>query len=226
MSAAKPLSVFETLSKIDVSEFTKEKNQMTYLPWAWAWTKLKSLYPQSYYTIYENAQGYNYHHDGKTAWVKVGVTVVDDAPNEDGMPRSPFVLEHIENLPVLNMRNQSIPLENVDSYSVNKAIQRAMVKAIARHGLGLYIYAGEDLPDDDTPPPPPKKKKPEEVVRSARAQELFSKLDAALKALTTGKNAEERKPIIAKIKEIAKTANYRTISDEATLEKLCKEFCK
>ena len=77
--------------------------------------------------------GWNYFTDGRTCWVKTGVTI-------DG-------LEHIEYLPVMDMRNQSIPYERVTSFDVNKAIQRSLTKAVARHGLGLYIYAGEDLPE-------------------------------------------------------------------------------
>lgn len=57
-------------------------------------------------------------------------------------------VEHIEYLPVMDFKNRSIPLESVTSFDVNKAIQRSLTKAVARHGLGLYIYAGEDLPEE------------------------------------------------------------------------------
>lgn len=52
-------------------------------------------------------------------------------------------------LPVMDFKNRSIPLEQITSFDVNKAIQRSLTKAVARHGLGLYIYAGEDLPETD-----------------------------------------------------------------------------
>lgn len=54
---------------------------------------------------------------------------------------------YIEYLPIMDYRNKSIPVDNVTSFDVNKAIQRSLTKAVARHGLGLYIYAGEDLPE-------------------------------------------------------------------------------
>ena len=57
-------------------------------------------------------------------------------------------IEHIEYLPIMDFRNKSIPLESITSFDVNKAIQRSLTKAVARHGLGLYIYAGEDLPEE------------------------------------------------------------------------------
>lgn len=123
------------MNAINVNENKSQKNNSDYLSWAWAWQELKTHFPNAEYTIYENKDQLNYHHDNKTAWVKVGVTV-------EG-------LEHIEYLPVMDFRNQSIKLEAITSMNVNKAIQRALVKAIARHGLGLYIYAGEDLPEPE-----------------------------------------------------------------------------
>jgi hypothetical protein len=125
--------VFATLNKINVNEHTEKKMNLTYLSWAWAWTEVKKNYPLATYTIYENSQGWNFFSDGRSAWVKTGVTI-------EG-------LEYIEFLPVMNNRNQSIPLEQITSTDVNKAIQRSLTKACARHGLGLYIYAGEDLPE-------------------------------------------------------------------------------
>lgn len=129
---------FAELNKIDVSGKTEKKNGLTYLSWSWAWGELKKKHPDATYTVYENPEGLFYHTDGRTCWVKTGVTV-------NG-------IEHIEYLPVMNHRNQSIPLDQVTSMDVNKAIQRSLTKAIARHGIGLYIYAGEDLPEESAPP--------------------------------------------------------------------------
>jgi hypothetical protein len=136
MNMAENKSVYEVLSKINVNDKTETKNGLTYLSWAWAWGVLKENFPTATYTIYENAQGWNYHTDGRTAWVKTGVTV-------NG-------LEHIEYLPVMDFKNKSIPLEILTSVDVNKAIQRSLTKAISRQGAGLYIYAGEDLLEDNT----------------------------------------------------------------------------
>lgn len=126
---------FELLNAINVNGHTERKNGLTYLSWAWAWAEVKKAYPDANYTIYEDANGRPYHTDGRTCWVKTGVTI-------EG-------LEHIEYLPVMDYRNQSIPLDKVTSMDVNKAIQRSLTKACARHGLGLYIYAGEDLPEEE-----------------------------------------------------------------------------
>ena len=129
------MTVFETLNSVNVNDHVEKKSGLTYLSWAWAWAELLKRYPDSVYTVYENRDGWNYHTDGRTAWVKTGVTV-------DGK-------EYIEMLPVMDYKNRSIPLDQITSFDVNKAIQRSLTKAVARHGLGLYIYAGEDLPEED-----------------------------------------------------------------------------
>ena len=148
------MNYFEKLNGVNVNEHTEKKNGLTYLSWAWAWAEVKKAYPEATYTIYENEAGWNYHTDGKTAWVKTGVTV-------EG-------IEHIEYLPVMDYRNKSIPVNNITSFDVNKAIQRSLTKACARHGLGLYIYAGEDLPEDATA-----------NVRFSR-EELLTKVEALM----------------------------------------------
>ena len=129
---------FAVLNGINVKDKTEKKNGLSYLSWAWAWGEVKKLHPDAVYTIYENKDGLFYHTDGKTCWVKTGVTVCG--------------IEHIEYLPVMDHRNNSIPLEKVTSFEVNKTIQRSLTKAVARHGLGLYIYAGEDLPEGEEKP--------------------------------------------------------------------------
>lgn len=132
---AEEKTVFENLVNIDVSEKIEKKNGLNYLSWAWAWQELLKVYPDSTYTVYENRDGWNYHTDGRTCWVKCGVTVKG--------------VEQVEMLPVMDFRNKSIPANAVTSFDVTKAIQRCVTKAIARHGLGLYIYAGEDLPESE-----------------------------------------------------------------------------
>ena len=127
---------FEVLNDINVSGKTEKKNGLTYLSWSWAWGEIKKIHPNANYKIYERPDGVIYWTDGKTCWVKTGVIIND--------------IEHIEYLPVMDYKNNSIPLEKVTSFDVNKAIQRSLTKACARHGLGLYVYAGEDLPESES----------------------------------------------------------------------------
>lgn len=126
---------FVELNSINVNDHTEKKNNLTYLSWAWAWGEVKKRFPDATYKVYEDDNGCIYWTDGRTAWVKTGVTV-------NG-------IEHIEYLPIMDFKNKSIPLSDITSFDVNKSIQRSLTKAVARHGLGLYIYAGEDLPEDE-----------------------------------------------------------------------------
>ena len=158
---------FKKLNSINVNDKTEKKGNLTYLSWAWAWGEVKKLFPDTTYTIYENADGLNYHTDGKTCWVKTGVTI-------NG-------LEHIEYLPVMDFKNKSLPLAEVTSFDVNKAIQRSLTKALARHGLGLYIYAGEDLPEDSTETNPSENKgnessTPKDYIDDIKKATLLSEL--------------------------------------------------
>ena len=146
---------FTELNSVDVSKHIEKKGNLSYLSWPWAWAELKKRHPDAFYTIYENRDGWNYFTDGGTCWVKTGVTV-------NG-------IEHIEFLPVMNNVNKSIPLGSITSTDVNKAIQRSLTKAVARHGLGLYIYAGEDLPDEPDASEAEKKASPKKAPAKAEA---------------------------------------------------------
>ena len=128
--------VFKKLDAINVNDYVDKKGSYSYLSWSDAWRMVKQEFDDVSSTVYENADGWNYHHDGRTAWVKTGVTI-------NGV-------EHIEYLPIMDNRNRAIPLGNIDSRQVNDTIQRSITKAFARHGLGLYIYRGESLPKSES----------------------------------------------------------------------------
>lgn len=204
---------FTALNSINVNEKTEKKNGLTYLSWAWAWGEVKKLYPDTTYTIYENDLGWNYHTDNRTAWVKTGVTV-------NG-------IEHIEYLPVMDNRNKSISVDNITSFDVNKAIQRSLTKALARHGLGLYIYAGEDLPEDEKPNEPVKKvdKKSIEPDFAEMAVSQITKSQAnVLKTLINQFGADEKK-----LCDYYKVASVEVMTNEqysTALVELKKKYSK
>jgi hypothetical protein len=156
-------SLFMRLFKTNVNDKVEKKNGLSYVSWAFAWAEVKKVVPDASYTIYERDTEFgpvNYFTDGRYCWVKTGVTL-------NG-------LEHIEELPVMDFKNRSIPLEGVTSMDVNKAIQRSLTKACARHGLGLYIYAGEDLPEDENAV-----KETAESVGKAKLKEVEAKMVSA-----------------------------------------------
>lgn len=125
-------SLWEQLSKINCSDHIEKKGRFNYLSWPWAWSKLKETCPNASFEKHFfgdlpyclDSQGY--------AYVKVSVTCNDQIATEV--------------YPVTDNANKSI--KNPDSFAVNTALQRGMVKCMAYHGLGHYIYAGEDLPPD------------------------------------------------------------------------------
>jgi hypothetical protein len=198
------MSVFKTLNDINVNGHTEKKNGLTYLAWAWAWGEVKKAFPEAFYTIYENADGWNYFTDGRTGWVKTGVTI-------EG-------IEHIEYLPIMDFKNKSIPLENITSFDVNKAIQRSLTKACARHGLGLYIYAGEDLPEEEAKNTPEGKAKAEDIKKTAEIEALTI---APVKAQALIKKCEAEGVSVSKLCELHKIKGvteltekqYRSIND-------------
>jgi len=130
----KTKSVFEVLSAINLSDKVEKRGNLSYISWANAWQAVKQHYPDMTRTVYESETGMNYHTDGATCWVKVGVTI-------NG-------LECIDYLPIMNHMNKSIPLASITSFDVNKSIQRSMVKALALHGLALNIYSKDEFQEE------------------------------------------------------------------------------
>jgi hypothetical protein len=121
------MSKYLELRKIDVSEHIEKKNNLSYLSWAWA---VDTLLQQDPNATWEYKEPKNF---GETLMVFCSVTA--------------FGKTMTAQLPVMDYRNKAIV--NPDSFSVNTAMQRCLAKAIALHGIGLYIYSGEDLPDSE-----------------------------------------------------------------------------
>ena len=129
------MSVFKALSGIDVNQHVEKKGQFTYLSWAWAVAELRKASPTATWEVIKT-DGLPFCKTECGYFVEVAVTV-------DGI-----TLSQIH--PVLDNNNKTIPAPN--AFQINTSIQRCLVKAIALHGLGLYIYAGEDLPSVELEP--------------------------------------------------------------------------
>lgn len=133
-------NTFKILNAINVTEETKAKNGLNYLPWAKAWAEVKENYPDAFFTIYsqkldELGNTRFWHDDGKTGWTDVSVTIEG---KEERLP-----------LPVMDHKNQAIPAENITSMNANKTLLRNLVKCCALHGLGLHVYMGEDTTGEE-----------------------------------------------------------------------------
>ena len=201
-------SVWATLSAIDVKDKTKKKGDMTYLPWAWAWGELKKKYPEATFK--------KHIHDGM-AYIKdeKGNTFVEVTVTVEGISAT-------ELYPVTDNKYNAIL--NPDAFEVNTAFQRALVKAIAYHGLGHHLYAGEDVPEGNaetpqsegkskeevdpiqeaTPTPPPPTEAPTKVdLDKAKKEGDWSMLTDTFHELI---NAHESKDTLAKLWENNKKA--------------------
>jgi hypothetical protein len=134
------------LLKLNVQDHVEKKNGLTYLSWAWAWAEALKADPTATFHVdtFQRADGTTipYMEINGTAMVWVRTAL--------------FSKEMTCMLPVMDHRNK--PIQNPDAFQVNTAIMRCLTKCLAMHGLGLYIYAGEDLPEDDGVVPPPKPK--------------------------------------------------------------------
>ena len=122
---------FEILRKHNVSEYMEKKGQFNYLSWAYAVEELRKLKPDATWRVIKDENGHPYTSTPAGHFVEVEVTVDE------------ISLSQIH--PVLDHRNQTI--ENPNAFQINTSIQRCLAKAIALHGLGLYIFRGEDLPE-------------------------------------------------------------------------------
>jgi len=124
------INVFKTLNKIDVNKHTEKKGKFTYLSWAWAVSELLKNYPTATWEV-KRFDGLPYLKSDTGFYVEVEVDI-------NGVKRSQL---H----PVLDNFNK--PIVKPNSFQINTSIQRCLAKVISLHGLGLYIYAGEDLPE-------------------------------------------------------------------------------
>lgn len=201
-------SVFETLYAVNVSDKIKQKQSLSYLPWASAWAEVKKRYPKASFTVFEQTiDEYGttrfWFDDGRTGWVKVGVTIEDKT-------------ETIT-LPIMDLRNKPIPADQITSMDANKAQMRCLVKACALHGLGQSLYIGEDLPED--------------VLKT---QEQIEKIDSiAKKKAAISEKAKAQVADFCKAAEKAAfpdmdesliTGNYKNIEDADILTTLEKQL--
>jgi hypothetical protein len=128
----------EQMLKLDVSKYTKEKGKLTYLSWANAWQEFIKIYPLATYKIKKKDNGECWFGNTENGYFVYTTVTVGE-------------LTHEMWLPVMNYSNKS--MLKPTTFDINKAVMRCLTKNLAMFGLGLYIYAGEDLPEEETPAP-------------------------------------------------------------------------
>ena len=125
------MTKFEELLSLNVNDKTEKKNGLTYLSWAWAWAEFVKVYQDATYKVVKNENGMPYFKDESGAFCYTEITAGG--------------VTHEMWLPVMNNMNKAILQPN--AFEINKTIMRCLAKNLAMFGLGLYIYAGEDLPE-------------------------------------------------------------------------------
>lgn len=155
---------FTELAAINVAQHVEKKGKFSYLSWTWAIDQLLRRDPQAQWSYAEPMRF------GDTLMVSCTVTA--------------FGIARTMQLPVMNPQNKAIP--NPDAFAVNTAMQRCLVKAIALHGLGLYVYAGEDLPPEGEPEAP---ELDNAIVATFEQAATMEELAAAWNALPKGSRA-------------------------------------
>jgi len=148
------MAVFEDLNGLNVNEHSEKKKvggqELTYLSWPWAWAEVKKRYPDAHYEIWRGADGLPYSVDPLTGYMVFTTVTIGGITHEMW-------------LPVMNSANKAMKptaykykvgsyekeVEAATMTDINKTIMRCLVKNLAMFGLGLYIYAGEDLPESE-----------------------------------------------------------------------------
>jgi hypothetical protein len=183
---------FSQLRTVDVNAYIEKKNNLSYLSWAWAVDQLLQRDPTATWDYRTSGDGVPYVLIGQTAMVFCTVHA--------------FGVSRTAQLPVMDHRNKPIP--NPDSFQVNTAMQRCLAKAIALHGLGLYIYAGEDVPEEVKPEKPEPKLTAEELKKAQDAiadcetieqlRDLYNSFDPVTRTVTKELVSATKKNLEAK----------------------------
>lgn len=210
-------TVFETLGKIDLAEYIEKKDGLSYVSWANAWAEVKKRIPEASYTIWKNESGLPYVYDPLTGFMVYTSVTIDGITHEmwlpvmDGknkaMKADPYtykVKEYRNNKWTGNWIDRTV--EPATMFDINKTIMRCLVKNLAMFGLGLYIYAGEDLPNSDD-----EEKKEGQIKGHIAKKKTPSARDLMLGYINRHQMSEES---IAKLCECYKIGSLDEVTDQ------------
>ena len=193
-------SKFEELFAIDVNKNVKKKKNLSYLSWSWAWAEFKKANPAATYTIHKSEDGLPYviSHLGIMVYTSVtvdGLTHEMWLPVMDGANNAMKDIEY----EVLTSKGKK-QVKAATMFDVNKTVMRCLVKNLAMFGLGLYLYAGEDLPE-------------ESKIENERIEETGKKLNQ-IQSLYNNGQSEQITSIINEIDEEEKLLIWSKLSNE------------
>jgi len=186
------MNVFETLNSINVNGHTEGKpadkksgKTLTYLSWAWAWAELMKVYPDAEYEIVK-WDGRPYFYDDDLGYMVMTRLTIEGKTKEMWLPVMDSSNNAMKNKPYTFTKygKYETTVDAASMMDINKTIMRCLVKNIGMFGLGLYIYAGEDLPEVETPEPKvepkvePAKPAPKMETKSVDPDALITKVQA------------------------------------------------
>lgn len=209
--------IFTVLSSINVNDKVETKNGLSYLSWIYAWSEVKKRYPDASYTIVKNEQGLPYFADDRCGIMCYTTVTIGGITHEMW-------------LPVMDSANNAMKFEAYETktrfgtktiaaatmFDVNKTVMRCLTKNLAMFGMGSYIYAGADLPEET------EEEKQEKAKAAMEADELIKQIDEAVKKASAAAKTKEEKIAFASqhIKPIIGQQNYKLCKDPAKLQAL------
>ena len=204
------MAVFEELNAINVNDKTEKKKsgstELTYLSWTWAWAEVKKRYPDAHYEIMMH-DGLPYVYDENTGYMVFTTVTIDGISHMMWLPVMDGANKAMKSKPYTysTKYNGEKTVEAATMFDVNKTIMRCLVKNLAMFGLGLYIYAGEDLPEVEAE----EQKTEQEVAKKKLAKIDAGQIEELKKTLSENGIDEAFVLSLYKLKDLSEVTNQK-----------------
>ena len=212
-------TVFDELNAINVNDKTEKKKsggtELTYLSWTWAWAEVKKRYPEAHYEIVMH-NGLPYVYDENTGYMVFTTVTIDGITHMMWLPVMDGANKAMKNQPYTyaTKYNGEKTVDAATMFDVNKTIMRCLVKNLAMFGLGLYIYAGEDLPEAEV-----EEQKTAHEVAKKKLEKIDSVQLETLKAILSGNGIEEKFVLdLYKLKSLEEVTNQKYENIQAHID--------
>lgn len=217
-------TVFDELNAINVNDKTEKKKsgstELTYLSWTWAWAEVKKRFPEAHYEIVMH-DGLPYVYDENTGYMVFTNVTIDGITHMMWLPVMDGANKAMKNQPYTysTKYNGEKTVDAVTMFDVNKTIMRCLVKNLAMFGLGLYIYAGEDLPEVEV-----EEQKTAQEVAKKKLEKIDSVQLNALKEILAGNGIDEKTVLdLYKLESLADVTNQKYENIQSHLEDIKKK---
>lgn len=212
-------TVFDELNAINVNDKTEKKKsggtELTYLSWTWAWAEVKKRYPEAHYEIVMH-NGLPYVYDENTGYMVFTTVTIDGITHMMWLPVMDGANKAMKNQPYTysTKYNGEKTVDAATMFDINKTIMRCLVKNLAMFGLGLYIYAGEDLPEAEV-----EEQKTAQEVAKKKLEKIDSVQLETLKAILSGNGIEEKFVLdLYKLKSLEEVTNQKYENIQAHID--------